>query len=288
LNWGYLQRKAKNMGYNVHYYNARWWVSEGTRLLGGYSANELRSYVFPLYTPQGLLAIQEAPPDHPHHQGIWAGLGIDGHDLWNAGSGKVPRHRQTMVPALATLQPQCSPSGVEFNHQVKWETVDGELLLYEDRRVRYRAHPQCTQVEWSSTFSHPTKTTHLEQTKEAGIGLRVPPHWETLFGGQIRNALGDVGEAACFDKLSSWLNIEGRALGNELAGLVFMPTSQADAVPWFTRDYGCHVYNPARHVPIQLQATESLTWSVQLLAYDGARTIAEVDELVAAVHARAA
>src|SRR5215217_223683 len=120
------------MDYRVRYYNARWWVSYGERLLGGYSANELRSYIFPLYTPQGMLVLQEAPPDHPHHQGIWAGLEIDGNDLWNAGSFGRARHSQRTVPALDALQPQLSPSGVDFVHQVQWRTEEGTLLLSEE------------------------------------------------------------------------------------------------------------------------------------------------------------
>ena len=89
------------MTYDVVHYNSRLWVSQDQRLIAGYNANELRSYVFPLYTPDGMLVIQEAPPDHPHHQGIWAGLEIDGHDVWNAGSFKVPRNRQELTGPLA-------------------------------------------------------------------------------------------------------------------------------------------------------------------------------------------
>jgi hypothetical protein len=230
-----------------------------------------------------MLVLQEAPPDHPHHQGIWIGLEIDGNDLWNAGSRNLPRHRQMIVPELESVQPLVSTSTVDFIHQVHWLTTDGELLLHEERRVRFRLRPECTQITWSSSFSHPEKITRLGQTKESGIGIRVPPHWETHFGGQIRNASGDVGEAACFDKDSPWLNIEGCALDNAMAGLLFLPVSQKETCPWFTRDYGCHVYNPARHAAIQLAPTESLTWSVQFLAYDGHRTVAEIDKLVASI-----
>jgi hypothetical protein len=266
------------MSYSVRYYNARWWVNAGPRLLGGYCANDLRSYLFPLYTPQGLLVVQEAPVDHPHHQGLWAGLEVDGYDLWNAGSFNLPRHRQIPIPALNAIQPLVTADGVEFDHQVQWQTAEGELLLYEDRNVTLRAHAEATQVLWRSRFSHPAKSTRLGQTKESGIGLRVPPHWESSFGGQIRNASGDVGEAAVFDKESPWLNIEGQALGDAVAGLVFLPTSTG--CPWFTRDYGCHVYNPARQAAIHLTPGEVLTWSVTLLAYDGHRTIEQIDQLV--------
>jgi hypothetical protein len=256
------------MDYRVRYYNARWWVSYGERLLGGYSANDLRSYVFPLYTPQGMLVLQEAPPDHPHHQ------------LWNAGSFGRARHSQRAVPAFDALQPQLSPSGVDFVHQVQWQTEEGTLLLSEERRITLRAHAECTQIVWRSTFSHPDKQTHLGQTKESGIGLRVPPHWESSFGGQIRNAHGNQGEAAVFDKLSPWLNIEGQTLGDGVAGVVFLPASPEASYPWFTRDYGCHVYNPARFGAVDLAPAQSLTWSVSVLAYDHHRTVAEVDELV--------
>lgn len=273
------------MSYSVRYYNSRWWVSDGARLLGGYCTNDLRSYLFPLYTPQGLLVLQEAPADHPHHQGLWTGLEVDGYDIWNAGSFNKPRHRQVPVPALNVMQPLVTADGVEFAHQVQWQTVDGELLLYEDRSVILRAQNETTQVLWTSRFRHPTKTTRLGQTKESGIGLRVPPHWESSFGGEIRNASGDVGEAAVFDKESPWLNIEGKALGDSVAGLVFLPTSAG--CPWFTRDYGCHVYNPARQAAIDLAPAESLTWSAALLAYDGHRTIEQIDQLVAPISVNA-
>jgi len=230
-----------------------------------------------------MLVVQEAPPDHPHHQGLWAGLEVDGYDLWNAGSSKVLRHRQTPVPAIDAMQPVVSAMGVEFVHQVHWQTVDGELLLYEDRRVTLRAHADATQAVWTSRFSHPSKSTHLGQTKESGIGLRVPPHWESALGGQIRNAQGDLGEAAVFDKDSAWLNIEGQALDDAVAGMLFLPTSAQDGCPWFTRDYGCHVYNPAHHAGIDLAPGQALTWSVNLIAYDGHRTIEQVDELVVGV-----
>jgi hypothetical protein len=53
-------------------------------------------------------------------------------------------------------------------------------------------------------------------------------------------------------------------------------------VPWFTRDYGCHVYNPARHEKLSIAPGTSITWSQRVIAYDGARTPRAIDALVAA------
>ncbi|HXF63415.1 MAG TPA: DUF6807 family protein [Caldilineaceae bacterium] len=273
------------MSYTTFYYNARWWVRWGDRLLGGYSANGLRSYVFPLYSPAGMLVLQEAPPDHPHHQGVWVGLEINGYDLWNAGSRRLPGHRQEAAPALPQLQPDIGADGVRFAHEVHWRTEGGDELLRERRTVVFRAGgapgAMVTVVEWASTFYHPTQAVHLGQTKEAGVGLRVPPHWETVHGGRIRNAWGDTGEAGAFDKLSPWLNIEGRAAGDAVAGLLFAPLPKSEPCPWFTRDYGVHVYNPARHRAIELAPNEPLTWAVQVIAYDGRRSVDELERLVA-------
>lgn len=269
------------MSYTTFYYNARWWVRWGDRLLGGYSANGLRSYVFPLYSPAGILVLQESPPDHPHHQGVWVGLEINGHDLWNAGSRGLPGHRQEAAPALPQLQPDIGADGVRFAHEVHWRTEDGGELLRERRTVRFWAGETYTAVEWASTFYRPTEGVHLGQTKEAGIGLRVPPHWETVHGGQIRNAWGDTGEAGAFNKPSPWINIEGRAAGNEVAGLLFAPLPESEPCSWFTRDYGVHVYNPARHRAIELVPSQSLTWTVQVIAYDGHRSLNDLEQIVA-------
>lgn len=268
----------KPMTYTTRFYNSRWWVLADDRLVGGYNANELRSYVFPLFTPAGVLVIQEAPPDHPHHQGIWAGLEIDGHDLWNAGSFGKARHRQTNGIPLAEIPPAVDATGVTFHHEAVWETVDGTSLLREQRTVRLAAGGDCTQVDWRSIFSPADHPADLGQTKEAGLALRVPPHWETAFGGVIRNAAGGVGEAACFDSDSPWLNIQGSAGNGAQAGVVLLPASQP--CPWFTRDYGCHVYNPLRQRSVQLQPGATFTLALTVLAYDGVLSAEEIDRLV--------
>jgi hypothetical protein len=266
--------------YTTTYTNTRWWLMADGNLLGGYSANDLRSYVFPLYTPGGVLVLQEAPPDHPHHQGIHVGLSVDGYDIWNAGSGRRERHAQRLPGPLGEVQPAIAETGIHIAHPVQWTTVDGKLLLSEERTVHVERQDGFTHVYWRSTFQAGDRPVAIDQTKEAGIALRVPPHWESLFGGQIRNAAGAVGEAACFDQSSPWLNIQGSAGNGQTAGVVFTHAAESEACPWFTRDYGEHVYNPSRHHPIQLEAGASFAWATHILAYDGDATVDEINAMV--------
>lgn len=269
------------MQYNILFTNARHWVRAGDRLLGGYAANALRSYVFPLYTPGGALVVQEAPADHPHQQGIHVGLSVDDHDLWNAGSFDKARHAQRMDVPLKDIAQEIDETGVTFLHSVQWTSVDGALLLHEDRSIRFRLAESFTHVHWRSHFHAVDRHVRIDQTKEAGIGVRVPPHWESYFGGQIRDALGGVGEAACFDSASPWLNVQGSAGNGATAGVVLAAASAP--CPWFTRDYGEHIYNPSRHQAIDLAPGASVSWAMDVLAYDGERTSEEVARLVGGV-----
>ncbi|MCB0112757.1 MAG: DUF6807 family protein [Caldilineaceae bacterium] len=265
------------MQYTTLLTNSRLWIRAGDRLLGGYAANALRSYVFPLYTPAGVLVVQEAPADHPHQQGIHVGLSVDGHDLWNAGSFDKARHQQRMGTPLKELVPQVDEQGVTLLHTVAWTSIDGDALLHEDRSVRFRLAESVTHVHWRSHFHAVDRPVRIDQTKEAGIGVRVPPHWESYFGGRIRDARGGVGEAACFDGDSPWLNVEGSAGNGATAGVVIAAASAP--CPWFTRDYGEHIYNPSRHSAVELKAGESVTWAVDVIAYDGARTVGEIEKM---------
>lgn len=269
------------MSYEIIKYNARIWIKASNRLLAGYAANELRTYVFPLYSPSGALVLQESPPDHPHHQGICVGLEVDGHDMWNAGSFGRARHRQELQCKLSEIAPVVRDEGVQIAHPVYWTSADGDELLLEDRSVTFRAMAEFTHIQWRSTFHHPQKVTNLGQTKESGIGIRVPPHWETIFGGRIRNQQGSEGEAATFNQMSPWISIQGRVAGDQFAGIVLAPTAESEPCPWFTRDYGLNVYNPARHRQIHLDPGETLTWSVHVLAYDGVRSALEIDQWLA-------
>ncbi len=271
------------MSYEIINYNARRWIKSGDRLLAGYNCNDLRAYLFPLYTPNGALVLQEAPPDHPHHQGLWAGLEVDGHDLWNAGSFGKTRHQQRSVQPINEINTAVTEAGVVLTHDLRWSTAVAEVLLHERRVVRIAAQPDFTLVQWRSTFSQPDKTSTLGQTKEAGIAIRVPPHWETAFGGTIRNAQGEIGEVNTFDRLSPWVNVEGAVVGQTKAGVVLATDADSELCPWFTRDYGIHVYNPTRHRSITLAPGETHTWSVKLLAYDGMQSIEQINAWVGSI-----
>ena len=91
------------------------------------------------------------------------------HDIWNAGSGGKTGHCQEMKPALKEVKPEVDPEGVSLTHSVAWKTEGGDLLLSEERQIRFSSNGSLNLVSWHSTFTA-VGTTALGQTK--GIGNR--------------------------------------------------------------------------------------------------------------------
>lgn len=79
--------------------------SEKTALPAGYGAAIQRGgYIFPVYTPGGKLVVDDYPPGHKHHHGIWAPwtkTAFEGRspDFWNMGKQKDGSSTGEVVPA---------------------------------------------------------------------------------------------------------------------------------------------------------------------------------------------
>src|ERR1043165_4870810 len=82
--------------------------SEKTPLPAGYSAAIQRGgYIFPVYTPSGKLIVDDYPPNHKHHHGIWAPwtkTEFEGRhpDFWNMGKPQPGATPGEVVPAGET------------------------------------------------------------------------------------------------------------------------------------------------------------------------------------------
>ena len=238
----------------------------GERLLGAVSYNGYRAYVFPLYTPKGVLVLQESPPDHPHHQGIMVGQDlVNGHNFWAILHPGHPLNRQVRAANFAA---EADQRGLTVSAELCWQAADGERVLDEQRTVRFESWEECTFVEVTSTWKATYGPVHVAQTKEGGLGMRVHQQLEAEWGGVIRSSNGDTGEAGIFDTTAAWIEVSGR-IGPNDAGIVMMPHPSASPVPWFCRNYGLHLYGPVRHAPLSLPPGGEYTLRVGFAAYDG-------------------
>lgn len=245
--------------------NKRLWALHRGRPLGAINKNQVRTYTYPVYTPAGINLLQEAPPDHLHHQGIMVGQDhLNGHNFWAMLHAGHPMNQQ--LPKAE--ERFADETGAELVQDIIWITVHGQSVMRETRRTRFEAWEEGTWVEvrslWQATFGD----LYIAATKEGGLGMRLNPALETAWGGVIRSSTGKIGGAEVFDSEADWVEISGH-IGGTAAGMAMMPHPTQEKLPWFSRDYGIHLYSAFRNRDLRLSAGETYSMRIGFLAYDG-------------------
>ena len=253
------------MKYEIIENNGRYWAMSDQHPIGAVAVTSLRSYTYPFFTPAGINVLQECPPDHPHHQGIMIGQDlVNGHNFWGINNAKYPKNYHL----VESTTPRVSEHGIVVTQKLIWKTADGHSLLVETRQTRFLSAAAFNLVEVMTTWTAAYGPLHFAKTKEGGLGLRVAPQLETFWGGSIRSSQNAMGEKAVFDSIADWVEISG-SVGNQKAGVVIMPHPSQKQIPWFSRDYGIHLFSPLRHETKTLSAGDSFTMRVAFAAFDG-------------------
>lgn len=256
--------KKNQAPYEIVEHCGRRWVHHERRPLGALSKGWLRGYVFPLLTPGGVNILDECPPDHPHHQGIMVGQDlVNGLNFWAAGFRGFPQNGQHEFACSA----ECSDSGVIFETQFLWRTATHQAVLRERRVTRFASVEDFTMVDVETTWFADFGDLYFGVTKEGGLGMRVSWPLLPLMGGGTSSSGSGVGEAHVFDSLAEWIEVRGPVAGREACAIMMPHPSQAQ-IPWFSRDYGLHLYSPRRHEPLRLSAGTSTTLRVGFAAAD--------------------
>jgi hypothetical protein len=251
--------------YSDRFELSRHYAMNGERPLGALNHTYIRAYVFPFYSPAGVIMLQECPPDHMHHQGIGVGQDyVNGHNFWAQLALKHPLNQQ----AGQLIKIESDDNGITYTLNLHWVTVDGQHIINELRVVRFEAWEGCNFLEVQTSFTAAYGDVFFGQTKEGGLTMRVAQQLETAWGGTIRSSEGFTGGEKVFDTIADWVEISGRVGPNDV-GIVFMPHPSMEKVPWFTRDYGLHNYGPFRHKAWKLPFRESFQWRAGFAAYDG-------------------
>jgi hypothetical protein len=254
-----------NTSLKVVHNNHRYWVLKNDRFVGALVTSPIRSYVYPFFAPSGANLLQEAPPDHPHQQGIFVGHDtLNGHNFWAMGHSKFPWHSQQKKDH----QIETDSSGITMRLKLTWTTIDGKPLLDEERVVRFECWEKFHFLEISSTWIAAHEDLDIAKTKESGICMHVHNQLEPYWNGCLLSSDGKVNEKEIFDTKSKWIDVSGKVDGKEV-GIVFMPHPSQEQVPWFVRDYGLQSYNPNRLESKMLKKGNQINLRVGFATYDG-------------------
>jgi hypothetical protein len=209
----------------------------------------MKPYLHPLRAASGtcitrmwpMAEVPGEPHDHRHQRGVFIGHEqVNGVDFWNnEESYKTPsRGRQG---ASGPVEIHGSAMVVPLN----WTDPGGDVLIEEQRGIRFRADGDLRIVDFDTTLRAKQRVT-FGDAKDGFFGLRMRPELQADKGsGHIVNADGLETEKNAWGKPSNWVDYYGK-IGDEAVGVAIFdhPGNPRHPERWHVRGYGLFAVNP--------------------------------------------
>ncbi|HLJ57118.1 MAG TPA: PmoA family protein [Chthonomonadaceae bacterium] len=196
-----------------------------------------KPYLYPLRAANGLSLLADAPTDHRHHHGIWAGHGrVDDADFW------LERHNSGKIVQRGIEDLRASGEVASFTTLNDWEAASGDVMLKDTRTFTFFDEPtESRRFDLEIVIASPDqRTVQLHPSNEAGLPhVRVAEGLTVKTGGTLTNAEGKTNERGTYKQRSPWMDCSGK-LGRLQCGIAVFdhPANPDFPTHWFTRDYG--------------------------------------------------
>ncbi len=257
--------------------------------LGGVGSHFYRPWVYPIYTPSGIVVNQEYPHDHPFHNGFFVGQYPVLVNEREANFWMTPPKRNHKDPNYKNIgRIECSSEwetnieekGVTFSQELVWLDSEETPMLNEQRKIVFYSKEDATICEMTSLKSASYGKVTCPKTKFGSIGLRIDPRLLPSFGGVIfgdknhRGMADDVNES-----FSSYIAYENQITPSQRAGVLLTMVS-GERGPWFVRDYGLCTYNPTMNESVIIPEGQNWEMTMRVVAYDGSATDERINDWV--------
>jgi hypothetical protein len=209
-----------------------------------------RPYVWPLVAPGGVAVTRNHPMgaregeqhDHPHHQSLWFAHGdVNGFDFWHG------RDRRERIVREEAETRYLAAGVVEVDASYRWQVDDGDVVLREQRVLRFEDRGDHRTVDATITLRASDGDVTFGDTKEGTFALRLHPALRVegkLAAGVLSNSEGDAGKAA-WGKRARWLHDQGPVDGEPVGVAIFdHPDNLRHPTWWHARTYGLVAANP--------------------------------------------
>lgn len=211
-------------------------VSVGGRFFTSYHFrdDEKYPYFFPVNGPSGASVTSMRNGEYPHHSSLFFGCDmLNGGNYWQEGL-----ERGRIVSQGPVLD---APAGevIVIRDTCQWRRPGGNPVR-DVRRITLSAPSKSLrQIDFDITLEA-LEDVEIRKTNHSLFSARMDPDLTPLFGGNLINAEGDLGEKGTFGKASPWLACHGPRGGKGVEGLAILqhPGNPGFPSKWFTRDYG--------------------------------------------------
>lgn len=239
---------------------------------------QAKPYLYPLRLPGSPPLLEDSPPDHYHHHGIWIGHGeVNGYDFWLEHPNRTGRIEQHFVEEIVARGAR-----VGFRVRNRWVAPDGRVPLVDVRSFWFTLDEAGDLVIDLTVSLWPMGgPVTLFGSNEAGIPHVRPARgiW-VVNGGRIVNSAGGVNEAGTYGKEAEWVDYSGPVgPGGTWYGIAVFnhPGNPYHPAPWFTRDYGPFSPNFLLFTePVVIQPERPYALSYRIVAHKGDHAEADV------------
>jgi hypothetical protein len=244
-----------------------------------YSSRRPKTYVHPLYSPNGIPLTLDGPEDHVHHRGLMlAWSDVQGFDFWgetNAG----PPHGQIVHQRFETIRDSPLASITEVSHWMG----GGETLVVERRTIRAPVPTDdYTWLEWESELraAGVPLTLSAKDHPYDGLGIRFV---RSMDGGAVLNAKGSIEIDRANGEPAAWCAYSGRMEGGGTAGVAIFdhPSNTRHPSPFFVMNkaFGYMSAAPTFRDPFSLRPGETLRLRYAVVSYLGVANRSAIEPL---------
>ncbi len=243
-----------------------------------YSAAHPKTYVHPLYAPNGFTVTLDSPADHVHHRGIMlAWSNVNGFDFW--GELTPGRHGQIVHQRFLNTSEKPLATVTALNHWV----AEGAVLLAEQQTLTAPIETaDAVWLEWDSELQaqEADVTLSAAEAEYNGLGIRFA---RSMDGDQILNAQGMTEIVKANGATAEWCSYCGPMDNGELCGVAVFdhPQNPRHPNPFFVMSdpFGYVSAAPTFREPFEIKAGQSLRLRYALVSYLGAADRQRLDRL---------
>ncbi len=180
-----------------------------------------KSYIHPLWTPDGRIITYDSPADHVHHRGLCVGWpDVSGVDFW--AEVWSPEGRRGKIVTRDLLTDVLPDGGARVRELNDWKKPDDVTLLREERTWTFlppRGNLQLVDVTIELTAAAAEVVFGSDPGKPReyhGLTLRMGPFEQPRFF----NSQGDVGDEQCHGKPAKWCALSGIQSGRPVTAAI--------------------------------------------------------------------
>lgn len=234
-----------------------------------YDPSRPKSYVHPLYLPNGQPVCVDGPPDHVHLRGLMVAWShVNGIDFW--GEVNPARHGAIVHQKFERLTEKTPLEIVATQHWI----AEGKLLLIERRTLRIPVPTaDGIMLEWITEFTPHQEPVSVGTDKHVynGLGLRFLP---SMVLGDTLNSKGTSEISKANGEPALWCSYFGKLESGEMAGVAIFdhPGNPRHPSPFFVmnKPYGYLSAAPSfNKEPFPLKPGDRLRFHWGVLSFMG-------------------